>query len=330
MIKALELACKDIMRPKNEKMEMWQWGQGVVMFALEQAYKKTGNEAYIDFIDQWVTEHLEAEKPGYSINTTAPLNGVLALQAIRGDERYMGLCEEFAQYLMGENARCERGVFEHTCTGNYCPNQMWVDTVFMCGIFLTRYGLLTGNRMYVNEALRQLVLHFDFLHDPETDLLHHGYYSDDRKTHGALWGRGNGWFSAASAIILGMVDDSYPLKKAAEERYVRHLNALLKFQRPEGGWGTVINAEDSYIETSGTAGFCYGIAKGIEMGYLDASCAGARDKAYEYLKSKVHETGAMVGGSDGTCVAETDAEYKKIVQKYSEFTQGLSILAFSI
>ena len=73
-----------------------------------------------------------------------------------------------------------------------------------------------------------------------------------------------------------------------------------------------------------------GIAKAIELGYLGSEYIKNRDKAYEYLTNCINEEGAMTGGSYGTCVMPTDEDYKKIVQSISEFTQGLSIIAFSL
>ena len=328
--KELEKLCEYAMRPDFERMRMWQWGQGIAIYSLEKAYLKTKNKQYIEFIDQWITNHLENEKPGFSVNTTAPLHGILALYEINNDTRYLSLCDEFAKYLVTENPRCEKGGLEHTCTANRIDNEMWIDTVMVAGAFLVRYGLFKNERMYVNEGLRQMIIHYDFLHDEETDLIFHGYSSNDRQTHGSLWGRGNCWFAAACGIVLSMIDDTYPLKKELEDRYKRHLKAILKYQREDGSWGTVIPDLTSYSESSATAGMVIGIAKAIELGYLGDEYIDNRDKAYDYLAKHIDDEGAMTGGSYGTCVMPTDEDYKRIIQCNSEFTQGLSILAFSL
>ena len=330
MQKYLEKLCDFIADNDYGRMHEWQWGQGVCLFALEKAYEKTGNEKYMDFIEKWIYSHLEEKTPGFSVNTTSALNGILALYEKRKDDKYMYLCEEFANYILSECPRCDKGALEHTCVGNTYPNQICVDTVFMGGIFLVRYGLITGKRMYVNEALRQLVLHFDFLHSIENDLLYHGYYCDDRTLHGALWGRGNAWYSAACGVILEMVDDSYPLKKEVEKRFMRHLNAVLSNQREDGTWGTIITDSSSYSETTGTSGMAFGITKAIEMGYIGADYKINAEKAYKYLISNIADNGAMTEGSDGTSVRDEMEIYKNTRKSDSEFSQGLAILAFTV
>lgn len=330
MTTSLERLCNFITENDYPRMDDWQWGQGVCIYALEKAYQKNGNEKYLDYIEHWIESHLSQQKPGFSVNTTSPLHGILALNKYRNQSKYMYLCDEFAQYLMAENPRCDRGAFEHTCVANNIPNQIWIDTVFMGCIFLARYGVLTQNRMYVNEALRQLVLHYDYLHKEDNKLLCHGYYCDDRTQHGAVWGRGNAWYSAASAEILEMTDESYPLYNEAKKRFITHCEAVIKYQRDNGSFGTIIIDPTSYSETTGTSGMAYGITKAVNMGFIDNNAESNYKAAYRYLESCIGENGAMLEGSDGTCVNDDMNLYRNTRKADSEFCQGLAILAFSI
>lgn len=325
----LEKLCRFITENDYPRMREWQWGQGVCLYALERAFDKTNNPQYLEYIKNWVYSHLKEAEPGMSVNTTAAANGILALYKNTGDETYMPLCEKFAAYLMAECPRCDRGAFEHTCVANRCPNQVWVDTVFMGGIFLARYGVITGKRMYVNEALRQLVLHYDLLCDKETGLLYHGCYCDDRTQHGALWGRGNGWFSAAAAVILELTDNSYPMRAELERRFKEQLCSLIKYQRADGSFGTVINDCEAYSETTGTSGITFGISLAVRSGIIEEKYLENAKKAYEYLSGCIGEDGAMNEGSDGTCVNDDMAVYKNTRKSNSEFSQGLAIIAFT-
>lgn len=326
----LKKLCGYITSGSCPRMDYWQWGQGVCIYALGEAYKKNKDKKCLDYIFEWLKEHIERKQPGMSVNTTTPLNGVLTLYEITGNDEYMQLCHEFAEYIVTACPRCDLGALEHTCTESSYPNQAWVDTVFMGGIFLARYGSITHKKMYINEALRQLVLHYDFLCDEKTGLLHHGYDCNDRTKHGALWGRGNAWFASACPTVLSYSSDDMPLKKELEKRYLAHLNAIMKYQRNDGSWGTIINDETSYSETTGTSGMAYGIAKGISMGYIEKKYCENRDKAYAYLKERIAGDGSMTGGSDGTCVSDDMNVYKSIKISCSEFSQGLAILAFTI
>lgn len=318
----------------EQKMFNWQWGQGVVLYALHRVYENTKDESIIEFIKSWVDERLDKELPGRSINTTSPFSTVVELYKITGDEKYKKACDVFAKYLMGENPRCEKGGFEHTCTGNSCPNQMWIDTLFMCGIFLVKYGLLTGEDMYIHEALRQFVVHYDFLSDKETGLVYHGYYSDDRTQRGVLWGRGNGWFSAASAIVIDLLKDreaDFPVLAKIKENYLHHCMGALNLQQRNGSWNTVINDnEDSYCEASGTSGMAFGIIRGIEMGLIDEFYEEEMKNSIKFLVDCVDEDGVLTHASTGTCVMDGKDKYNEVPVRFEEFSQGLGILALSV
>ncbi|KJD40529.1 hypothetical protein QD46_07730 [Paenibacillus polymyxa] len=55
---------------------------------------------------------------------------------------------------------------------------------------------------FVREAAKQFVLLYKYLADIEFGLIYHVYYGDEGKRMGVLWGRGSGWFTAASADVL--------------------------------------------------------------------------------------------------------------------------------
>lgn len=322
----LEKLCKFIIEQDYPRMREWAWGQGVCIYAIESAYDKTKNPKYIAYIKDWVYGRLKEAEPVMSVNTTSAANGILALYQHMGDKIYLPLCEKFAVYLMSECPRCDRGILEHAT--NF-PNQVWVDTVFMAGIFLARYGSITGQKMYKNEALRQLILHYDMLCDAETGLLYHGYYCDNRTHHGALWGRGNGWFSVAAAEVLALTDDTDLLRKELEKRFRAHLLALISYQRADGSFGTIINDPASYSETTGTSGIAFGICCAVKSGILEKKFLKNAEKAFQYLSGCVGMDGMMNDGSDGTCVDDDKNVYRNIRKSDSEFSQGLAILAFA-
>ncbi len=46
---------------------------------------------------------------------------------------------------MTQAPRLPDGTFEHSCTENRYPLQVWADTLFMGGIFLAKWGLKSGD-----------------------------------------------------------------------------------------------------------------------------------------------------------------------------------------
>lgn len=309
-------------------MGEWQWEQGVCLYGLGRAYDKTKDKKIINFIKKWVDFQLDDAKFGYSINTTAPLLGVMKLLEEFGpDERYEKLCASFADWCMTEEPRCDRGAFEHTCTANKYDNQIWADTLFMGCIFLVKWGLYTKNDIYIKEAIRQFRLHYEFLGDKETGLMYHGYDCNERAQKGVLWGRGNGWFAVAAPEILSILPKTIPGYDAVLDDWKKILSAMLKYQRADGGWSTVINRPDTYLEMSVTAAFTYSMNKAVEFGIDREEYIDAAKKAVECLINNIDEDGSILNGSLGTCVMEDYKKYNDILCGYTCFTQGLSLMA---
>lgn len=326
----LQRVCHRTMADEGHEMEYWQWGQGVALYGLAQAYLATREEAYLSYLKHWMDSHMERGLPGYSVNTTAPLLTALELYRLTGEERYYALCKAFADWCIAQAPRSEKGALEHSCTENVYPNQIWADTLYMGALFLANFSKASGEALYMHEAMRQFVLHYAFLSDRETSLIVHGYYGNERIQRGMLWGRGNGWFSAASAMLLELADTGHPLYQTIADNWKTHCEALLRFQRADGGWNTVIDDPASYLETSGTAAFAFGLSKALEMGILPADARPAVEKAVSAVLEHIDETGALCCASGGTCVMETAAEYNQIPYAYSPFAQGLALMVLAM
>lgn len=323
----LEKLCERITKTENNLMGTWQWQQGVALFALSEVYRKRDDESCLSYIKAWVDGQLGKEYPGKSINTTAPCLSILELYKETREEKYHELLEDFAQWCMARARRSERGIYEHSCTENFYDNQIWADTLFMGGLFLAKYSVFTGNKMYMYEALRQYVLHYEFLKAENSKLIVHGYYGNERVQKGVIWGRGNGWFAAGSAIMLSLADEDYPEYEIIKNNFIRYMEELVSYQNPDGSWNTVINEADSYREMTATAAFAYALNEGMRLGILDDRYADNVNRAYQALKANIAEDGTVLNASGGTCIMPTKEEYNAIPCCYSPFAQGLAILA---
>ena len=315
-------------RGTQRGMDIWQWDQGVAMFGFVKAYEKTGDKRIIDFIKQWIDEKLDVMNFGYSINTTAPLLGVLKLLEIYPDnKKYIELCDSFAEWCIVKAPRADRGVFEHSCTENKYDNQVWADTLFMGCLFLLKYGMYKNNAIYINEAIRQFILHTKFLKDDNTGLIYHGYDCNDRMHKGVLWGRGNGWYAVASAELLTILSSDVVGYDTIYDNFKDHINAILKYQDADGGWHTVINRNDTYIESSVTAAFAYALNVAEANNLVEVVDVNAKNKSIEFMKKQIDDVGNVNGGSLGTCVMADYKKYDEIGVGYSYFTQGLAMMA---
>ncbi|QNK56156.1 glycoside hydrolase family 105 protein [Paenibacillus sp. PAMC21692] len=319
------------MRPQERDsahMKVWQWGQGVALYGLGKTYDALGDTHYLDYMEEWLNSFLPGNPPGKSINTTAPLLGAVKLIKERRTNKYTAVCSEFADWCLHEAPRTVDGAFEHSCTENRYPGEIWADTLFMGCLFLAEWGTLTGERRYIDEAVRQFALHYKFLRDPATGLIVHGYNGNTHSQMGVLWGRGNGWFAAASADMLELVQDSAAASSIAED-FLSHMAGVLSTQDRGGMWHTVMDHPASYPEASCTAAFAYAFLKGNSTGVLAGSHRANAFQAVSALLHRIDAFGRLAEGSGGTCVMPAAADYNAIGYAYSPFTQGLGMMALS-
>ncbi|RAV02004.1 glycoside hydrolase family 105 protein [Paenibacillus sp. YN15] len=329
--KQLAKLARYTMRPQEQDsahMKVWQWGQGVALYGLGKAYDALGDGLYLDYIEEWLDGFLPGQPPGKSINTTAPLLGAVKLIKERRADKYIAVCSAFADWCLHEAPRSVERAFEHSCTENRYPGEVWADTLFMGCLFLAEWGLLTGEQRYLDEAANQFALHYKYLRDPATGLIVHGYNGNTGSQMGVLWGRGNGWFAAASADMLELTQGSAGAASILEG-YLGHIAGVLATQSEEGMWHTVMDHPASYLEASCTAAFAYAILKGQSLGALPATSRDPALQAVGALLRRIDADGRLTEGSGGTCVMPAAADYNAIGYAYSPFTQGLGMMALA-
>ncbi|WP_219640844.1 glycoside hydrolase family 105 protein [Cohnella sp. CFH 77786] len=315
--------------PEHERlMDTWQWGQGVALYGLVKAHEALGDPTIPAYVEQWLDSRLERGGIGKSINTTAPLLAALNWMRLTGGDKYDEICGAFADWCLAEAPRSVEGAFEHSCTENVYPNEIWADTLFMGCLFLAQWGKYTGSGRYVKESARQFLLHYKYLSDPATGLIHHGYYGSEGARKGVLWGRGNGWFAAASAEVLADFA-GLPEYEAVLDHFARHAQGAAATQNEEGAWHTVMNDTGTYAEMSATAAFAFAYHEGSRKGYLPSGYRSRAHSAVRALLANVADNGRIDRGSDGTCVMPGAADYNAIPYRYSVFTQGLGLMALS-
>lgn len=85
------------------------------------------------------------------------------------------------------------------------------------------------------------------------------------------WSRGNGWVFAALARTLELLPGNAAHRQDYIDVFVRMAQALKSCQREDGFWNMNLADAEQYAapETSGTAFFAYGLAWGLNNGFLD-------------------------------------------------------------
>ncbi|QQE80246.1 glycoside hydrolase family 105 protein [Alicyclobacillus sp. SO9] len=315
----------------------WEWPQGIGLYGLFQYAKATEDTRIMAFLEGWFERHFHNGLPARNINTTAPLLALISWYEFTQSaeqnfgEKYLSLCHDWANWLVTTLPRAGEGAFQHTITGDSNDGQILIDTLVMATLFLAKLGKISNRSDLVDEALYQWLVHIKYLIDPKTGLFFHGWTFRERHHYGAVrWGRGNSWFTIGAVELFELLDStSGSTLRLIQETWKRHIAALSALQERDGMWHTVLDDRSSYLESSSTAGFAYGILKGVRLGYLSEEWKPLGERAISGLVNRVQSDGVLRDVSYGTPVGETVEFYKAISVKPMTYGQALATLALS-
>ena len=328
--KYIDNLVKNIGRSPKEARSLgaWDWTHGIGLYGLYKIYDFTHDEKFLDMIEDWFTDRIEIGLPDKNVNTVCPLLTMAFLQEKRPKDEYRSIMDEWAGWIMHDMKRTEEGGIQHEHAELENDQQLWDDTLIMTCLFLAKYGKMTDRKDYTEEAIYQFHLHVKYLFDSATGLWFHGWSFLDRDHFaGALWGRGNCWITVFIPDFIDIMGLDGAEKRFALGIFKNQAEALRKYQSPEGLWHTLITDETSYLESSATAGFCYGILKGIRLGYLDSSFEECGRKALAAIVDNIDENGELANVSYGTNVGRTLQHYRDIPLVKMHYGQALALLA---
>ncbi|MEI7025155.1 glycoside hydrolase family 88/105 protein [Paenibacillus sp. y28] len=305
----------------------WDWPGGVAFYGVTEAYEATGNKEYLALLKAWVDEKLEDGLPKLSVNGISIGHTLLTLYKATGEQTYMDIAIQMAEFLKHDAERFAEGVFQHTVNSesyNF-PQQAWVDTMFMAGYFLIRIGAMLDREDYLEDGLKQYHGHENYLQDPVTNLYYHGWdHLAQSRMSGINWARGNAWAAFTMARALDIVHVTHPSFMIIEGSLRDQLAALVRLQTENGLWHTIVNDPDSYEETSGSAGIAAALAA---QGKLYNK---AVQKALHGILDKIAPDGTVTQVSAGTAVMRDADGYKGVPHKRIQgWGQGLALAFLS-
>ena len=322
-MKGSNLAGDDI-----RKYRHWEWTQGVGLYGLWRLFEKTRDEKYLDILTTYFDNQMTVGFPALNVNTVTPFLTMSYVGEYLGSEKYLAPCRESAAWIMAHFPRTREGGFQHMTSDTLNDQELWDDTLFMTVLFLANMGRIEGKREYIEEAQYQFLLHAKYLADRDTGLWYHGWTFNGRHNFaGAFWGRGNCWITIAIPEFLGMVDCAPAVRRMLTELLRAQVESLVKYQDESGMWHTVIDDRDSYVETSASCGFAYGILRGVHAGLLDKRYAEAAMKALDPILGYIADDGVVNQVSYGTPMGRESKDfYKKIPIQPMPYGQALAML----
>jgi unsaturated rhamnogalacturonyl hydrolase len=112
-----------------------------------------------------------------------------------------------------------------------------------------------------------------------------------RGTSPEFWGRAIGWYMMAVPDVLDYLPKDHPRRQALVKILQDLSAALAKYQDPKTGlWYQIVDKgdrPDDWLETSCSAMFAYGMAKGARQGYLDPKFMETAKKAWRGLLNQM-------------------------------------------
>jgi unsaturated rhamnogalacturonyl hydrolase len=150
----------------------------------------------------------------------------------------------------------------------------WCDALFMGPTVWAKMANVTGKKKYLEFMYKEYKATTDYLYDKNEDLyFRDSNYFTKKEANGAkvFWGRGNGWVFAGLPIIIREIPAKYEHKDYFVTIYKKMAAKLLSLQSADGFWHASLLDPASYPnpEMSATAFFVYGMAWGVNNGYLD-------------------------------------------------------------
>ncbi len=309
----------------------WDWQEAVLMVGIHELYRVTENEALRDYYRAWMDHHISN---GYAIctsDTSSPARLAVELYAQSGDGRYRQVLEDFFTYIDEDALRTEDGGLNHWGTDGTLGVSLWVDSLFMFGGVLIRWGEQENDEPALGEFSSQHAIFTELLQRP-SGWYKHAWGWPGQQEENVFWGRGNGWVAAATIDYLRVRLARREEDAAVDLAFGNLLRAILAAQDPESGlWWTVANRPgETYLETSATALFAYALARAYRFGFADESVLAAVASAVAGVRSRIQpdaQDRPVVTGISGPTMPSTFDYYAGVpVQNDLAFGLGAVLL----
>lgn len=140
------------------------------------------------------------------------------------------------------------------------------------------------------------------------------YYAEDKRTF-KNWARGVAWYLLGLVRTLHILHDREDMDDLKEE-FERAAMQAIKFQRKDGLWNCFIDDEQSFPDTSGSAGIAAAIAAGCSTGLLPYYLSTRTERTWEGLMDYLTPDGFLSGAAQSNKGGEKlqRSEYRVISQ----------------
>lgn len=213
-----------------------------------------------------------------------------------GGKKLRPWIDNYVSYVSTKQFRLKDGTLARN---RPLPNSLWLDDLYMSVPCLAQAGKLTGERRFYDDAARQILQFAGRMFVRERGLFIHAWVQEMNVHPAFHWARANGWAFMAMAELLEVLPADHPDRARILELFRAHAAGLMATQGHAGLWHQLLDRRESYEETSASAMFVFGMARGINRGWLDALAFGpAVSLGWNAVATKVNARGQV----EGTCV----------------------------
>ena len=262
------------------------------------------SEKYAQGVAELVEPYTSGSKPWFGESDGGANHAGLVwcdeMFEVTDDERYRDLLIETADLYRGNDP----GVPPPPCDPDYRT-----EDFFFSGALMGRAFGLTGDASYM-DIQAEFLLNANIQQDD-------GLFMHCRSVP-YYWGRGNGFAAMGYAETLTRLPESHPGRDALIDMHTRHLDALRGLQRPSGMFSQLLDFPGTYQELTAVCMTGYAVARGLRLGWLDASYRAFVESLWRAASERISLDGAVVDGCTGTGAVDDRRFY---IDRAAEFDQ---------
>lgn len=292
---------------ENNKPEVKAfWDNAVYFTGNMEAYRLTGNAAYLEFSDKWARHNRWSGATEKDASKWKYKNYGEGQQHVLFGDWQTCFQTYLDMYAMNPDpykiARATE-VMNHECSMNVADFWWWADALYMAMPVMSKMYAVTGDTKYLDKMYANFMYADKMMFDSEDKLyfrdakyVYPRHKTDEGKKD--FWARGNGWVLAGLAKVLTDMPASYNHRATFVERFRQLAEGAALCQQKDGYWtrSMLDPKQAAGPETSGTALLTYGMLWGVNNGLLDrATYEPVIAKAWQYLTTVALQTDGSVG-----------------------------------
>ena len=248
----------------------WAWTNGAMYLGMLEWATLSNEEKYFRFLKDIGAK--EGYKPGpdvYHADDICVSQLYLELFAKYKDSAMIKPTLERMDFIL---ANRKTGDLDFTRKGNQ-QRWSWCDALFMAPPAYVRAARITDNQQYLAFMDVEFKATYDTLYDIENKLFFRDTrYKTQLEANGKkiFWGRGNGWVVGGLCMMIDNLPANHPSRLFYINLFTEMMTGIVALQDDKGFWHPSLLDAASYPmpETSSSGFFTYGLAWGINHGYL--------------------------------------------------------------